>query len=1413
MPTPNQVLIVAGESAARMPADVARSLQLTPVIAASVEEAARLLDQQPFRLVTVVNGANCQRLREAVELRQPLTRVLELPHTEDDAAVRRLMVRYLEPPHGPPRFSSEEHYRFLAHVMESFTGTLDFQEVVRRIVTISREQFHADTAWLLHPITEQAEFTKVVFSVIAPGADIEKLEDGGVVPLTGSQRLIRRAMESSRPVIVEEGNADLDPELALRFRVKTEIVQILRTHEGEPWAFGMHQASARIWSEDEVALFGEIGRYATLALNNSLLHQRAIREMAKINAILNQIPEAAAIYDGNGDLERMNAAAAREPAILFGADIDEHRGPRHRYVDGSVLSHDDLPSMRSLRGEVMKSDYLIDDTRTGDDRVINVKAAPIRDDVGRIIGSVVLSRDVTDERQNADREAWRRRRAECLANLGLEVVTVEQNFENLEEPARRIGDAINGTVQIYLYRGGVLDLVGFSSNNVESETVRQYFADRPYRPGEGLPGTVFQIGRPLLFYEIRGDAVLDFARDEQGKAIKRLLREQSLIACPIESYGERIGALVLSQSDPRRNFDAEDLEFAQSIADRIGAASHIHRLTRISHEGHRAAEELAREEVDARVRFEAVLETAPIGIAVFSADELRFELANARFIDFAAAYGKISEGVKVVGLRAAEVIPDFEQIIKQVAETGEPRIDEALEVRGTSLMYVNRTISAVRGRFSGVTQSVTVLVQDVTEQVIEERLDTEREAWRRRRAECLASLGLETITVEASFEDLNEPAERIARAVGGSAMIYMYYPATSELLCVGFASTGPYADAFHHFRKHLEQNPHHPGEGLSGTVFQIGRPLLFSDVRGDAVVDFGRSTYEKQLIAALHHESLIACPIESYGDRVGALIISRSDSRKNFDAEDLEFAQTVSERIGAASHIHRLTRMSLEGHRAAEELARREVDARVRFEAVLETAPIGIGVISADELRFELANARFIDYASHFGKISADTKLIGLRANEVISGFERILRQVAESGEMRFDEALEIGSPAAPLYINRLISAARGRFSGTTQSLTVLIQDVTDQVRAKREIEALAQMMAERSARLDSILGSMTDGLWVYDASGRVVDVNQAALTMFGLGSRTEAIEHGSFESFHLRFPDGRLVPPPDYPQTRALRGMTVPDYLAIGRHVITGKDLDVSIAAAPIESNGIVGAVLVIRDITALQELDRKKDEFLSVASHELRTPLTTIKGYTQLLAQTIADLPAEERATYLNAVLGEIDRMMGLISELLDVSRIETNRLQIHPQPIHWVEFIERRAGAFRVQNAARVINFEAATLSETIVNADPDRMRQVIDNLLSNAIKYSPDGTDIEVKVNVVDGHVLTSVIDHGIGIPKDEIPQLFERFHRARNVSSRYYGGLGLGLYIAKAIVEAHDGSIFIESEEGRGSSFTVKLPLA
>src|SRR3954451_21485270 len=723
----NQVLIVASEAAAKAPAEVAASLSFTPIITASEQEALDLLGRQTFSVIAVSGGDGWQRVRDEAERKQPAARVLELPDGDgdgNDGAVRRLMTRYLDRRSRPQHFDSEERYRFLSSILESFTATLELKEVLRRIVTITRQEFGADRAWLLHPVNEKAEIANVRFAVSSPEYAIEPDASVSSLSLARSGNLIRRLLDASGPVVIMEGDPDLDKEHAARFQVRSEMIQVLRPRGDEPWAFGLHQcSSAREWTDDEISLFAEIGRYATLALNNTLLHERAIREMAKVNAILDQIPESAAIYDSRGQLERVNAAAEREPVSLFAADPEGRlRKNRHRYINGSPLEEGDLPSVRALRGDVVKSDSLVLDARSGDDRVVNLQAAPIRDDRTHIIGSVVLSRDVTDERQPAEREAWRRRRAECLANLGIDAVTVQPSFEELDDPARRVADAVGGTAMIYLYHGpsSELHMVGMASVAPVAKEVqhfRDHLSHTPFHAGEGIPGTVFQIGRPLLYSEFGGKGAADFARDANDRELLLAMNEQTLIATPIESYGDRIGALVIARSDSRRSFDAEDLEFAQAVAERIGAASHIHRLTRISQEGHRAAEELARREVDARVRFEAVIETAPIGVAVFSADELRFELANVRIVDLAERLGRVSPDTKFLGLRVNEVLPGWEQTLRQVAESGETRIDEAWEIPGSPPLYVNRIISAVRGRFSGITQSLTILVQDVTEQV------------------------------------------------------------------------------------------------------------------------------------------------------------------------------------------------------------------------------------------------------------------------------------------------------------------------------------------------------------------------------------------------------------------------------------------------------------------------------------------------------------------------------------------------------------------------------------------------------------------------------------------------------------------------------------------------------------------------
>jgi len=230
------------------------------------------------------------------------------------------------------------------------------------------------------------------------------------------------------------------------------------------------------------------------------------------------------------------------------------------------------------------------------------------------------------------------------------------------------------------------------------------------------------------------------------------------------------------------------------------------------------------------------------------------------------------------------------------------------------------------------------------------------------------------------------------------------------------------------------------------------------------------------------------------------------------------------------------------------------------------------------------------------------------------------------------------------------------------------------------------------------------------------------------------------------------------------------------------------------------------------VEDLSRLKDEFLSIASHELRTPVTSIKGYTQLAKMLISEGDLGTSEEYLDIALDQIDRMSRLILELLDVSRIETGRLEIRREAIPWPHFV--REVVQRHHTAVSDRRFHVSVPHDgRVISGDRDRLEQVLGNLLENAVKYSPDGSDVTVTVEDKGDNFVTAVCDRGIGIPADELSQVFERFHRGRQVSSTNYGGLGLGLYITKQIIERHGGNIWVESREGQGTTFFFSLPVA
>lgn len=248
-------------------------------------------------------------------------------------------------------------------------------------------------------------------------------------------------------------------------------------------------------------------------------------------------------------------------------------------------------------------------------------------------------------------------------------------------------------------------------------------------------------------------------------------------------------------------------------------------------------------------------------------------------------------------------------------------------------------------------------------------------------------------------------------------------------------------------------------------------------------------------------------------------------------------------------------------------------------------------------------------------------------------------------------------------------------------------------------------------------------------------------------------------------------------------------------------------------EAGRIIGRIYVYRDITKETEVDRMKSEFIATVSHELRTPMTSIKGSLGLVLGGIAgELPSEAR-DLLTIAQNNTDRLIRLINDILDISRIEAGKMEIKKAPLSVSEAINRAVQeihGYADQRSITVIIRIAEQLPRAV--ADSDRLQQVLVNLLSNAIKFSEPGSQVNVTA-LRDGHyVRAEVRDQGPGIPPDQVSRIFEKFHRVDNASTRKTGGTGLGLAICKAIIDEHAGQIWCESEVGHGSVFTFTIPV-
>lgn len=344
--------------------------------------------------------------------------------------------------------------------------------------------------------------------------------------------------------------------------------------------------------------------------------------------------------------------------------------------------------------------------------------------------------------------------------------------------------------------------------------------------------------------------------------------------------------------------------------------------------------------------------------------------------------------------------------------------------------------------------------------------------------------------------------------------------------------------------------------------------------------------------------------------------------------------------------------------------------------------------------------------------------------------------------------------------------------------------------------------LEQEKIRLSSILSYMSDGVIATDRIGRIIMVNDMAQKQLGLK------DHKQEQYFLLD-----VLELQDQYSLRELLSQTpeiVLEKVNENQELLT---LRANFATIRSESGLISGLVVVLHDMTEQAKEERERRLFVSNVSHELRTPLTSVKSYLEALDE--GALTESVAPSFVKVSLDETNRMMRMITDLLSLSRIDNQVGEMDVELINFtafVTFILNRFDQMKNSDAGKTYAIiRDYQISPIWVEIDTDKMTQVLDNILNNAIKYSPDGGYITFSMKTTDSQLILSISDEGLGIPKADLPKIFDRFYRVDKARSRAQGGTGLGLAIAKEIVKQHKGFIWAKSEYGHGSTFTIVLP--
>lgn len=365
------------------------------------------------------------------------------------------------------------------------------------------------------------------------------------------------------------------------------------------------------------------------------------------------------------------------------------------------------------------------------------------------------------------------------------------------------------------------------------------------------------------------------------------------------------------------------------------------------------------------------------------------------------------------------------------------------------------------------------------------------------------------------------------------------------------------------------------------------------------------------------------------------------------------------------------------------------------------------------------------------------------------------------------------------------------------------ITNITNNLNDLSEVIRLTQENLEQeSKRLNSILFYMTDGVLATNRRGQIIMINDTAKKQLRL-VKEDVLNRSILELLKIE-------------ENYELRDLiTQSPELLLDSQDINGEYLNLRVRFALIrrESDFILGLVAVLHDTTEQEKEERERRLFVSNVSHELRTPLTSVKSYLEALDEgALCETVAPD---FIKVSLDETNRMMRMVTDLLHLSRIDNATSHLDVELINFTAFITFILNRFdKMKGQEKEKKYELVRdypINSIWMEIDTDKMTQVVDNILNNAIKYSPDGGKITVRMKTTEDQMILSISDHGLGIPKQDLPRIFDRFYRVDRARSRAQGGTGLGLSIAKEIIKQHKGFIWAKSEYGKGSTFTIVLP--